>query len=78
MSVNMVTEGFAEVAFKSGVTVGPSSFVGFGTTWELVWVPLGGIGVLESVKRVTVGSLEVVLRSGVMAGPMSVLGFRVI
>ncbi len=28
MSVNMVTEGFAEVAFKSGITVGPSSFVG--------------------------------------------------
>lgn len=77
MSVNMVIGGSKEVVFKSGARVGLSSFIGFSTTWELVWVPLGGKGALESVKRETVGSLEVVLRSGVMAGPMSVQGFRI-
>ncbi len=77
MSVNMVPGGSLEVVFKSGLGVGLSSFVGFGTTWELVWVPLGGKGALESVTRETVGSLEVVLRSGVKAGPISMLGFRI-
>ncbi len=69
MSVTVVIGGSNEVIFKSGVSVRPSSVVGFSTTWELVWEPSGGGAALVSVNIVTVGSLEAVLRSGATAGP---------
>ncbi len=56
MTVTVVIEGSNEVIFKSGVSVRPSSVVGFSTTWELVWEPSGGVEAL---------------RSGVMASPSS-------
>lgn len=71
MSVNMVTGGSNEVLFKSGCSVGPSSFIGFDTTWELIWVPLREKGMFVSVEILTVGSIEVVLRTS----PSSLVGF---
>ncbi len=68
VSVNMVIGGSPETVFKSDSMVGPISFKGFSTTWELVWEPSGGEGALVSVNIVTVGSLKAVLRSGATAG----------
>ncbi len=38
VSVNIVTVGSLEVVLRSGVIAGPSSLIGFRTSWEPDWV----------------------------------------
>ncbi len=75
ISVNMVIGGSPEAVFKSDSMVGPISFKGFSTTWELVWEPSGVEGALVSVNMVPGGSLEVVFKSGLGVGLSSFVGF---